>query len=257
MTNALFMYNNLVDSATLTASTEATGFPVENIQSPLVAKVWKSAGSPAGTANVVFDLGTAQAINCVAIAGYTWTVAPTTLNLEFNNADVWGAPAVVEALTWSANPTANGNKGIITKIFTTLTYRYVRLNIVYAGSDWDIGRIFLGTYFEPTYNYNYFDGHDVEFVDPSIINETIGGQEYVDELDMYRKIAFECKAITQTQFEAFQTMINMVGIRKPLFIAFDYDNEPNEMTLYGKFTSLPKSKKIFTHTLPFTFTEDV
>ena len=154
-TNILFLYNNLFDSATLTESSEATGFVAENTQHPFRTKVWTTEGATAGTANLVIDHATAKAVNCVVLAGYDWASAPGTLNLEFNAANAWGDPSATEALTWAANPTANGNRGVIIKTFASKSYQYNRLNVVYSPgatpTDWDLGRIFLGAYFEPTH----------------------------------------------------------------------------------------------------------
>ena len=177
----IFLYNNLLDAAALTESSQASGFPVENIQHPFRTKVWRTAGGVAGTANVVIDHGVAVAISCAALINYSWTEAPGTLDLEFNAADAWGAPTATEALTWAANPTVNGNNGTIIKIFAAaLTFRYNRLNVVYSPgavpTDWDLGRMFVGSYFQPTHDRLYGDESGQDFVDLSDMLGTAGGQ---------------------------------------------------------------------------------
>ena len=237
MSNSLFLYDNLIDLATLTASSAATGFPGNNVKNPFRTKVWRTAGATAGTANLVINHGSAKAVTCVALVGYNWASAPGTFNLEFNATDAWGAPSATESLTWAANPTANGNFGVIIKTFASKSYQYNRLNVVYAPGDWNLGRIFIGTYFEPTYGYS--PGWTSEYVDESVGQRTIGGQEHFDEIDQYREFGISFKIDSQAQWELFQTMINAVGVRKDLFVALDYNNEPDEMTIYGKFISLP------------------
>ena len=140
-------------------------------------------------------------------------------------------------MTLAANPTTNCNFGTIIKIFTSKYERDLRLNVVNAPGDWDLGRIFIGTYFEPTYGYS--PGWTGEYIDESMGQRTIGGQDHFDEIEQYREFGLSFKIDSQSQWELFQKMINTVGIRKDLFIALDYDNEPDEMTIYGKFTSLP------------------
>ena len=386
MGNIQYLYNNLIDSATLTGSSTATGFAASNIQNPFRGKVWRTAGATAGTANLVIDMsgitrsvtgaslilnggfdsaatswaasadetiasvaggqagnclqvthgtgatdivyqtvtltlgkryrfaayvksgtsgneayivgagdlgveyynnasGTSSAswvavtfdftaktasvdimlikntntagtmlfdtvtlyelsggeVSAVALTGYSWASAPGTLNLEFNNANSWGSPAVTEALTWYASPSANGNKAVIIKEFTSQNYLYARLSVVYSPggtpTDWDLGRMFLGPYFEPTdgYLYDYTEDH----IDESYIQRSVGGQDHVDEIEMYRTISFSHVIQTQAQYELFQRMVNAVGTKKDLFIAFNYADEPDEMTIYGKFTQLP------------------
>jgi len=251
----LFLYNNLIDSATLTASSAATGYPAENLQNPFRTKPWKTAGLVAGTAQLVSNQGSAKAINAIAATGSPdWAAAPGTLQVEFNAADAWGAPSKTEALTWVANTTPGGNKGsIIKKLAASLTYQYQRLSVVNAGGDWRLGRYFLGTYFEPASDISW--GYEEEIVDPSLISRTIGGQDHVDEIETYR--IFRASGIFETQAEwvLYQAMINTVGTRKDLFIAFDYDGEAAEKTVYGKFTKLPTVRRPYHFEFDFEFTE--
>lgn len=209
------------------------------------------------TGSIVFNLGSAQSVTAIAIADYSWASAPQRLQLEFNSSDSWAAPAVTETLTWYANPTANGNRAIIPKTFTSHVYQYVRLVWSYgpAGTltDTDIGRMHLGTYFEPT--QQYLISHKQDMIDPSYISRTIGGQDHVDEISKYREISFAFLVTTQAQWESFQTMINSRGLSRDLFIAFDYDNEPDEMMWYGKFSSLPDLQREKYYSLNFSFRE--
>lgn len=253
MNRIFFMYNNLVDSATLTESSEASGFPAENVQHLFRTKVWRTSGG--GTENLVIDHGSAKAVNCVALTNYNWTSAPTTLNLEFSTDNTWTPPdGGSESLTWAAATTANYNKATIVKTFTSKTYRYNRLNVVH-GSDFDLGRMFLGEHFTPS--LPFASKITQNMIDPSRTLSTIGGQDHTDEIEMYRVVNFSTVARTQAQWELFQKMINDMGWHKDLFIAFDYDNEPDEMTIYGKFTKLPGMKlpvvKVFE--MKFSFKE--
>ena len=246
MTNILFLYDNLLDSATVTASStggESTGFPVTNLQHPFRTKVWRTS---TGSAKATINLGSAQKVTSVALANYNWTsTGPSTLDLEFATSSGFstGSTALpntikhTESLAYSSNPTANGNKACIVKTFTSQAYQWVRLNVVSSATDWDIGRMFLGPHFAPTDNYRIDWSEDL--IDPSFISVSVGGQEHVDEIEKYRALVFNIPVKTQAQWELFQKMCNDVGIRKDLFVAFDYDSEPNEMTIYGKLTQIP------------------
>jgi hypothetical protein len=257
VTKIIFAYNNLLDSATLTASSENASFPASNLKNPFRSKVWRTAGATAGTANLVINHGSAKAVTCVALIGYNWTSAPGTLNFEANATDAWGAPSFQQALTWAANPTANGNPGIIFKTFASQSYQYNRLNVVYSpgGSptDWNLGRIFVGTYFQPAKGFRR--AHQESIIDPSYISQTIGGQDHVDTIAKYRTMTFDCQVLTQAQWESYQAMINNVGASKDMVIAFDYSNEPDEMTWYGKFIKIPGMKRDALFELSFAFQE--
>src|SRR5512135_2043401 len=240
--NILFLYNNLIDEATLTASSEATGFPASNLTNPFRTKVWRTAGAIPGMADLVIDHSTPRTVTCVALVNYSWTSTPSTFTFEANATNAWGAPSFSQALTWAANPTANFNKGCIIQTFAGQTYRYNRLNVTYTPGDWDLGKIYVGTYFQPTVNYSLDWSQNI--VDPSIISRSIGGQDHIDQIEKYREFDFSFLVATQAQWESFQTMINYIGINTDLFIAFDYTDEPDELTVYGKFTALPGAANI-------------
>jgi len=251
----LFLYNNLLDSATLTASSEAAGFPANNLKNPFRTKIWKTAGATAGTAQLVIDHGAAKAVNAIALTGYPdWLAAPGTLVMQFNATDSWGSPSATETLTWVSPTTPGGNKGtIIAKLANTRTYQYNRLSVVNAPGDWNLGRLFVGYYFEPTQNYGW--GYSEAVVDASLIAPTIGGQDHADEIERYR--VFTCHGVikTQAQWVLYQSMINSVGTRKEIFAAFDYANEAAERTIYGKFSKLPAPARPYLFEYDFEFTE--
>ncbi len=251
-----FLYNNLLDSATLTASSAATGFPANNLKNPFRTKTWKTAGATVGTANLLINHGSAKAVDAIALTGYPdWLVAPGTLVMEFNATDSWGAPSATETLTWVAPTTPGGNKGtIIKKLAATRTYQYNRLSVVNAPGDWNLGRLFVGPYFEPLQTYGY--GYEEEVVDPSMLSQTIGGQDHADEIERYR--IMRCSGIikTQAQWVLYQAMNNAVGIRKELFVAFDYTGDVAERTIYGKFSKLPIVTRPYLFNFNFEFTEE-
>lgn len=256
MSSHLFLYNNLLDVATLTASSAATGFPANNLKNPFRSKYWKTAGATAGTAQLVIDHGTAKAVNAIALTGYPdWAAAPGTLVMQFNDTDSWGSPSASETLTWVSGTTPGGNKGtIIKKLSVSRTYRYNRLSVVNAPGDWNLGRLFVGSYFEPTRDYGW--GYEEEIVDPSMISRTIGGQDHADEIEKYRIVRVNGIILTQAQWVLYQAMINTVGMQKPLFLAFDYNGQPIEKTIYGKFTQIPAIARPYLFEYSFEFTED-
>ena len=251
----IFLYSNLLDSATLTASSEATGFPASNLKNPLRAKYWKTAGGTAGTAQLVINHGAAKAVDAIALTGYPdWLAAPGTLQVEFNATDAWGAPSATETLTWVAPTTPGGNKGtIIKKLAATRTYQYNRLSVVNAPGDWNLGRLFVGPYFEPDRTYGW--GYGEQVVDPSMISQATGGQAFADEIERYRIITVNGLIITQAQWVLYQAMLNAVGTRKDIFAAFDYTGEVAERTIYGRFTSPPAIRRPFLFEYDFEFTE--
>lgn len=190
-------------------------------------------------------------IEGIALTGYDWATAPSTLQIEFNNENVWTSPEDTEVLTWVSFLTPGYNKGtIIKKLAAAHRYRYARLN---CDESLDLGRLFLGPVFQPERTYSW--GYGEEVVDPSLISASIGGQDHADIIEFYRQITCNGIILTQAQWVLFQKMINSVGNVKPIFAAFDYDNEPVERTIYGRFTKLPSIVRPYLYEYEFEFTE--
>ena len=118
-------------------------------------------------------------------------------------------------------------------------------------SDWSLGRLFVGEYFEPTRTYGR--GYQEEVVDPSLISQTIGGQDHADEIERYRII--RCNGIieTQAQWVLYQAMLNAVGTRKEIFVTFDHAAEAAERTIYGKFSKLPAITRPYSGIFEYDF----
>ena len=251
-----FFWNNLFDSATLTASSADADFPVSNLKNPLRKKVWKTSGETSGTASLVIDHGAATSVSSIILANYDWSSAPSTLDLEFNATDSWGAPSETEALTWAATPDAYGNKNVIVKTFASKSYRYNRLNVVYSPgavpTDWELGRVFVGSYFEPT--RDYLNTHSEVIIDDSIISTSVGGQKYVDEIEKYREKRMNFMVTTYAQWRSFQLLFNSIGIGKDIFVEFD-SSYPNEMTMYGALLAFTANRVGEIFTLNFGFKE--
>jgi hypothetical protein len=62
--------------------------------------------------------------------------------------------------------------------------------------------------FEPAQNYGW--GYEEAVVDPSMLSQTIGGQDHVDESNATGEPRTR-HAVTQAQWVEYQAMINTVG----------------------------------------------
>ena len=253
-TKIKFLYDNLLDDATLTASGADADYPVANLKDPLRTKVFKP---DAATWNLVINHGAATAVSAVAIVNQNWTSAPSTLDFEMHTADSWGTPDATEALTWTADPDTNLNPSIIIKAFTSTSKQYNRLNVVHATVTPEIGRIFVGTYFAPA--SNYLIGWDQGIEDISLITSTPDGYEHSDIRGIRRTfngVKFQIKTSSYSDIQAFQKMFRTVGFNKDLIIAFNYDSYPNELTLYGKFTDFSIEREYY-YNVEFSFKESL
>lgn len=235
-----FFYDNFVDNSTFWYNSSAkTGFPSSNISHPFRTKKWVTSAT---TGRVVFGRSTKYEVNAVLISDYDWTSQPSTLKLQAHTSTDFsggGSTAIDLASLWTRNPSTLGNNAIIIKTFTTIKYKYFRL-IAGHGSSFNIGRVFVGTYFQPAENY-LAEGQDEEYIDPSKIDETIDGQEHVDELTQYRekRVSFFISGLAQ--WNKFRTMINNIGTRKDLYVRFTTDSADD--TWYCKMSKSPKMEK--------------
>jgi hypothetical protein len=87
--------DNVIANATITPSTEATGYEVENLYDGNPAKPWRATAT---TGNIVFNFGSAQSIEMAAIIHHNLTAA-LNVRLQGHTADSWGSPTLDQAFT--------------------------------------------------------------------------------------------------------------------------------------------------------------
>jgi len=208
------MYDNLIDSATATANSAATDFPVSNLQHEWFKKEWRSTG--VASEWVKFDLTTAQNVTSLVIKYHNFT-AGATVHIQANATDAWGAPTVDVTLTVTSDV-------IIYFWSAAQSYQWWRLTVVDAGNADGyvrIGRPFLGGHFAPSRNFN--NGYQITKSDPSIIAESTGGQVSVDSRTQYRQWVFEFRGLTAADKTSFEAVFTEVGRAKAYFVSEDPD----------------------------------
>ncbi len=228
MASPRFMLTNLIDSATLTASSEDSVLVGANIANALRGKVWQT-GTSTAAEDIVIDHASAKAVTCVILLDHDLTASDTGINIEFNATDSWGSPSVTEALTRVSGP--------IIKFFGSQSYRYNRITFTKSasGETRSIGRVFVGTYFEnPTAGNITFDP-----VDLSKSITTIGGQNYSDIRNTYDKIGIPMQLVTKSDMDTLKPLFKTVGTHTPYFISINDDVEANKWVYYVKNTKIP------------------
>lgn len=224
-TNIRFMHNNLWDSATVTASSEIDNFEASKTQHRWLTWDWKSDGSLSEQWLKV-DLGSAQDVEVLIIMNH-WFLSGTTLRIQANGADVWGAPAIdtILELTEADYP--------IVKFWDVpQSYRWWR---IYMDGDWEniktrgdkdtcpychphykIGRVFLGTYFSPAMNFSrkrpmLYKESTQKFV-------SLQGEMQVRKVLRWNEAEFVFDGVTEADMNNFETMFDAVGMSDPLFV---------------------------------------
>jgi hypothetical protein len=78
------LHENILESATLTASNEATGFEVENCVDKLTSTWWKPGTT--GSQSFVAELATSQTVNSVGIIGHNLGTEGATIAIQYSTA---------------------------------------------------------------------------------------------------------------------------------------------------------------------------
>lgn len=226
-------YSNLIDASgvVITPSSEVTTLPAENVAHEFRKRVWRT-GSSTAAEYVVFDLLTAQAVTAIILLDHTLTSGDSSIILEGNTADSWGAPAFTTTLTYAAD--------IISKTFSSQSYRYWRLKFTKSssGAVRDIGRVFLGTYDETAEDPDY-DGLDITEDDNGRSQSTIGGQEYNERQDPFRIISCKFTHISQTMKDQLASYVRTVRQSRPHFVQVATAS-PFDTIYYVKLRNAPK-----------------
>ena len=218
-----FLWDNLVDGATITASSSAAGFPATNLQHSWHLKTHRTTGVAAE--NWVFDLGTTPD----PVQYFVWYYhnlendTDTVLKIQANATNAWGAPSINENVTW--------NSGQIVHFFSTpQTYRYWRFYVENPGNPdgyLRCGRPYLGSYLGPTYN---FLEKTPRFLDPSELVLSSNRQLSANTKDVYRAWSVQFDTIIETDLALLEDMFIAVGLNFPWFVIFD--SADNDGTLY-------------------------
>lgn len=233
-TNITFLYNNLFDIATVTASSNHRKFPPSRIQHRWGTYHWRSWADPFADpkpdalANqwIKADLGAPKDVKAFLVWYHNFCDG-AIVDTQANGADVWGAPTLDE------NITLYDTTYPIVKLWTTpKTFQWWRLSV---DGDWSniitegdfngahgyldyarIGRIFIGDYFRPESNFNR--AYVLAKEDGSVTFPTLEDQIVSNVKPRYATMAFEFEDLSASDFAKFMIMWNTVGTTVPFWI---------------------------------------
>jgi hypothetical protein len=226
----ILLYNDLVKSGTLTASSEATGHPASNVQHVHLSRTWRSDTDAAES--IVIDFGAAVSVDAAAIVAHNLTSAAVA-RIEANSSDSWTTPPFTRAL----NP--DNDPALVT--FSAQSYQYWRFYFD-DGSNPDayieVGRLFLcvcWTSIEPV---------NADFVrsleDTTKLSESISGQVFADIGVKMRTIKFSLGFLSDDDRVALEAAVNVVGQYEPVIVCAHEKVEP----LYARLTKLPTFSQV-------------
>jgi hypothetical protein len=183
----LLAWVNKADDALISAGSEITTAPASNIQHEHVSRKWHTA-SGVTSSYLLFDLGASTACALLAVLGTNLTPS-ATLRLRASNSDPSGQTATVLD-TGTVTAGIKSGYGAAYKSFNSVSARYWRLDLSDSPAldHLEVGRIFLGPYWQPSVNQLY--GWSITPLDESRISTSWGGQTFAEERPQRRVLTF-------------------------------------------------------------------
>lgn len=228
MTAIIGYTNRLQEStATITASTEASGYEKENAYDGNLWDWWK--GTAAGTHTLIVDLGSSKAADYFGCAGHT--IADNSGNIRLFYSDTGTSGPWTGCFT-AITPT---DSSVIFKSFSSLTKRYWKIEIVDSGSPSQIGYVSFGPrldlpydmmpgFVPPLYHYDNI----------MTAQQTQAGAHLISSVKQ-RGISFDIKMpdlLTSSFVRGdYVTFLEHAYLGKLFFFQFDNDNHPSESVI--------------------------
>jgi hypothetical protein len=249
MANITIGYPNRIDEATLSGGSWETTLPRSNIQDRRLSKL---ARTTSAGASFDINLGSAKAIGIVGIAAHNFSEDATVRIYGDDDAGFAsplydsGALSVYpsgsipqELLEWeddnfwfgtiSSQAISGYRAPYILVIPARPVLRYWRITISDSSNSdgyTQIGRVFIGDAWTAEYNCSF--GASLKFSDPTVIMESLGGEEYFDVRKNPREHEFTLQSLSKT--EAYSRVIDMqryAGVSGELLVVPNSDDTAN------------------------------
>lgn len=255
--NLRIIYDNVVDSATLTASTSASGLPVTNLQKEQKGYVWRSTAT---SATITATWTTSQALGGVALPFCNLSNTATIQIKVYTNAgdaspvldtgvksaaaytptDLWGG---LSSIATGVNAYNYGGGTYARSWFAETTGK--KLEIIISDTSnpsgyIELSRVVCGKYWAPEFNTSF--GLSIGYVDTSEQIRTESGNLITSNGTVHKTMNFELAWLTDTDRARMLSILRGNGLRKPLFISLfpDDDDVTKEQNfqIYGKLSNL-------------------
>lgn len=273
MAKLRFLCYNAFDDATLSSSSSTTGYSVGNLQKNYRGAKWRTA--TLATSYVSAHLAS-MAAKCVGLTGFNFGY-DAQITVKGNASDgTWDSPefeqtfnvfsdfAYTSRNAWEQRRVDGDNwRSVSINYFSAEeTHNWWRIEIMDpTNSDgyMEIGRAYLGDYFEPTYNMVYGPGIGVKELSAEV--KTPDGVIYGDILPIYHKGPIYLKYLSNIEYQREMGYImENFGVRKYMFIDLYPDDDDVAKKFFGKFYGIlraqtPTKSMIDRNEIKITFEE--
>jgi len=205
-----FYSTNLIDQASMTASSENALFPLANLKDDRRTKVFRSNSN---SDSIVFDFGTASVVNSILLVDSPRSgFGILTATFQMNTTNVWTSPA------FSTTVTINTAQGFGFKEFTNQTYRYARIVLTSSLGYCEISNIFIGQKITFANGMGIDLGWNYQDKELSTIKENRYGQKFVDVISRQKQISFSIRSMDKTELDQVLVVYDSKGTTKPFFV---------------------------------------
>lgn len=252
--NLQMLYKNDFDSASVAATSSASGYALSNTTINNKSSVWRSTSLSEQTISGDWG-GTAKDISGLALA-FSNLIEGSTVRLKLYQEVADTLPSYDSGVrtVWFAYDPPDGFETIglisfafgggtnFSMFFNEVAVKRFEIIVTSSGNAdgyIEIGRVILGKAWSPTYNAEY--GAQITPIDLSQISRTVGGDQKVDVRTMHKKMDFNLRYMPQTDKAALSAIVRKIGMRQPVFVSM-YPNETDEVfqagNIFGRFESL-------------------
>lgn len=218
MAGIRLLYSNLALTATLTASSAATGHAASNLNSSSRFRDWRSATDTVEQ-TMQFDLGSTKTLfGFGAIDATLFSGGQISVEHKLNSGDPWTVLGPIPIASF--NPTGTS---VLWRTISAryVLYRFTNPSAVSAYAQLGVGFI-AGAQWVPT--RSVAPGATVTRIDPSVPRRAIGGQRTSVVRSKYHVMGFTFHLRTPAERNTFAEIYNSVGTTEPNIWALDPDD---------------------------------
>ena len=241
-------YTNLVDAGTVSSSSELSTLPDTNVQDNFVAVPWRT-DSQVDDEHVTVDLGSALNVTVCGLFGFNFS-SSATITHQADSAATFDTDAGSPEYSLALTKVTDQLSYMIPKIvyFLDQTYQYHRISVqdvTNTDGYLELGRWWLGTYWQPTYNFS--NGFEVSVRKDDAVSRGVLSGAYGRKMPSYEVMSFGWSPGTNplptADREKLEDIYRLKGTTDPIVIVHDAANYPTKTGLYGYFTNESVSRR--------------
>lgn len=221
------------NGGTFTASSEATGFDVENLQRSTVSSKWKSLQAGGGLLHTVtVDLGSAEDVEAFSLRGHD-ILESDTIVLRYASDSGFTTDVGTVPVTWRVDD--------LLEYFTTVTRQFWRLEITVSNASdvREAGVFLLGPSYQATVNVG------AGFVSSpgrttSKVATSKGGQSYGDLGASLDELIGNLRGLTDADYDEITLLAETYQTAMAFIVSTDFTDQPVRQSIYGRFARMPR-----------------